>query len=81
MGVTGVLSGDLVLGRDRVLLGGDLTAAANEAGLASGALGKTDDKAGRAFILELEVDMVNLNAIGLELGVPGGVGGTRLGDC
>jgi hypothetical protein len=79
LGVTGVLS--VVPGRDRALFGGDLTAAANEEGLESVALGKTDDKAVRAFILELEVDMVNLNAAGLELGVPGGVGGTRLGDC
>jgi hypothetical protein len=81
MGVTGALSGDFVLGRDRTLLGGDLTAAANEEGLESVALGNTDDKAGRVFILELKVDVVNLSAIGLELGVPGGVGGTRFGDC
>lgn len=79
--MTGVLSGDLVLGRDLALLGGDLTAAANDEGRESVALGKTDANAGRGFVLELDVDIVNRSATGFELGVPGGVGGTRVGDC
>jgi hypothetical protein len=72
-----VLNGDLPGAR-----GGDLTAAAKDAGrLGAAALGNNPERDGRVFALAVEVAVVSLRAIGLELGVPGGVGGTRLGDC
>jgi hypothetical protein len=70
-----------------MLPGGDFTADAKEVGrelvwlVDMDAWGKTLERAGRDLARELDVDMVSRNAIGFELGVPGGVGGTRFGDC
>jgi len=70
-----------------MLLGGDLTADTKEDGREMAWCtgvdepGNTLERAGRDLARELEVDMVSRNAMGFEIGVPGGVGGTRFGDC
>ena len=78
-GVLGVLNGERI---------GDLTAAAKDVGrgtpcelLFIDAPGNMEISDGRDLARELEVDVVSLSAIGFELGVPGGVGGTKWGDC
>lgn len=73
-----------VIGERNTLLGGDLTAAAKDVGRGKAfidAPGNTEVSGVRDLARELEVDMVSRSAIGFELGVPGGVAGTRLGDC